>query len=278
MNLYEKKNPKQLKFQLTGNSRYEERYLYISQTHDPVLLSWLMEKIQLGKSNDFFLLTIDKHIDLPFEQDWDEFFEELDFIKRIGEPQYQLEEVKKSFSRICKGEDIHFLLAALELNLINGCVIISPDKKKKKRLKKLRSHYSDHKIFHIPSIEILVNPRLDRASADQQELSIERLPDIIKGSDLLIDIDLDYFTYKEKRKRYVLSEERLNRIFSNKNLKHLFKNRASCITIALEEGYCNDHRDGNNCAYIFNRITKYFREMGLIGQKLIYKKIKKQLR
>lgn len=270
------KNLKILSFPITGNSKYPERNLYIFKTHDVALLSWLKEKIRLDIKEDFFLLTIDNHIDLPDKSDWDDKINALKDIKKIENINHQYENIKENFNSLFQGFDVHFILTAFEIGLIEGCLIISPEKKKEDLKKRLKERYNSQSIFFKTYLSSLFYPKGYAILNDNFDPKKKDICGKMKNSNLILDLDLDYFTYGKDDRRFAICEDHFNWLLNNEEIKALFRDDALCITIALEEMYCNL---GNeiNCKKIFNRLMQYFQEINIIKEKISYSEVKKRL-
>lgn len=245
----EDKNLTILTYPIEGNSRSPERRLYITKTHDVSLLSWLEEKKKLDLKDKFFLLTIDNHIDLPDAVGWDYLLEHLKEIKKYNDNEKQLDEIKSNFQVLFRGNDVNFILTAFEIDLLNGCLILSPEAKKEDRIDKLKERYGDKSIYYYPFFSNLFYPERyailnDRCDPNQKEVCTA-----LKKSNLFIDIDLDYFTYSRDSKRFIINNQHFNWLFDNKDIKTLFIEDATCITITLEKAYC-DSENQNNCEII----------------------------
>ena len=267
MPLSDTKNPRFLTYPLIGSEKNKNRYLYLCKTHDAALLSWIFDKIKFQRQN-YFLLTIDKHIDLLHVDYWEDFLHKLENIKeRSGK--IQLRFLKNNFQQIFAGNDIHFIIAAFELGLLDGCVIISPETQKMMRKIKLEEKYSDYPIFFYRSLSDLFfqdNVKWILRNFDSQQLAILSR---IEHSNLIIDIDLDYFVN--------VFDEDFDKKLNNEGIKKLFREDAVCISISLEENYCNlDNR--NNCQKIFKKVMRYFEEINLIREKIEFREVIKNLK
>lgn len=265
-----------LTYPIVGNSKFSNRNLYIFKTHDIALLSWLEEKIRLEMKDGFFLLTIDNHIDLPDNPDWEDLIRDLADLKRINNPDVQYDKIKGEFQSLFEGFDVNFILTAFEIGLIEGCLIISPEKKKDDRIKKLKKRYPDQGIYFKSYLANLIHPKSYAILDDKYDPEKKEIRRKIKSSNLILDLDLDYFTYSRDGIRFVISEDNFKWLFNNEEIKTLFLNDAACITIALEESYCGAENK-NNCKKIFNRLMQYFQEINIIKEKISYSEVKKRL-
>lgn len=269
------KNLKILSFPITGNLKYPERNLYIFKNHDVALLSWLKEKIRLDIKEGFFLLTIDNHIDLPDEIDWDDMINDLKDIKKIENINHQYENIKENFHSLFQGFDVHFILTAFEIGLIEGCLIISPEGSKEDLKKRLKKRYNGQSIFFKTYLSSLFYPKGHAVLNDHFDSKKREICGKMKKSNLILDLDLDYFTYGKDDRRFAICEDHFDWLLNNEEIKALFIDDAACITIALEETYCNL---GNkiNCRKIFNRLIQFFQEINLVQDDIGYDEILKE--
>lgn len=250
------KNSRFLRYSIVNDKTCEERALYIFKTHDVALLSWLTEKKRWGSQEDIFLITLDRHVDLPHE--FKALIQDMTLLKPLEDPIDQLRMLRGYFQELFNGEDVHFLLAALELDLIKDCLIISPEEKKEYRLIKLRNRFPHRNLFHEKSI---------------QDAFKEEIVEEFYNSQVILDIDLDFFTKVREDGNIVINSRAFSEFLSNRTINYLLLEKARCITIALEETYCNTNQESHNCETIFNRIMGVFRQIGLVEHEITYAEV-----
>ncbi len=238
--------------------------LYYSFNHDEALLSWYYEKNKLNKGN-FFLITIDAHID------WTDLAkEELVELKKFKERQKNLDnnnedlsesddphlqnlsELRKIIENSFRGDNVSFIVASMELGLIDDVLIISPNINDLE----IPETYEDmqgiqHKIYHIHSIRSLWYPYGRAVLNDDFNKRCLEIRNHLYSNPYIVDFDLDYFTYSRDNKEFVINEKHFKIIFNDSNFYNLLS-KASVITIALEPGCCGGVQ---NSAIIFHKIT-----------------------
>jgi len=240
--------------------------LYYSFNHDEALLSWYYEKNKLNKGN-FFLITIDAHIDWTdlvreeleelkkFKERQKKFDNNNEDLSELDDPHLQnLSELRKIIENSFRGDNVSFIVASMELGLIDNVLIISPN------INDLRipQTYEDmqgiqHKIYHIHSIRDLWYPYGRAVLNDDFNKEYREIQNHLKSNPYIVDFDLDYFTYSRDDKGFVINEKHFKIFFKDSNFYNLLS-KASVITIALEPGCCGGVQ---NSAIIFYNITSF---------------------
>lgn len=259
-------------FPLVKNTKGSERNLYISKTHDVSLLGWYRDKIAHQIEKPLFVITIDQHIDIPDHGEWDDLIRKLEPIKQMGSIQEQLTALEENFQSLFQGHDVHFLLAGLELDLVEGCLVFSPENGKEERKEKLKEHFPEKLIAFETYLSGLFYPNGHGIMNNKFDPEVRDLKDKIKNSYLIVDIDLDYFTYVRDDRHFHICQDNFNWLFNQKEIKELFMEHADCITITLEKLYCNYGNEGN-CKHILRKIIEFFRKIGLIEKEISYEDI-----
>ena len=241
----------------------EERKMYICFNHDEALLCWFHAKNKLNIES-FFLITIDNHFDLTTLEDkaknsLNEFLNMSEDVSIHG--------LRCIIEENFRPTNSSFIYAAMELGIIEDVLIISPDNSES--LKKDR--YTDrrgieHNLYYTISPVNLWHPRgrgILNDIADPRKIEIRKK---IENSHIIIDFDLDYFTYSKDEKTFIINRENFNQIFLNSydrnTLSYLLTEKSSVITVALEPLFCGGIQ---NCARILDIfINEYFADLHLL--------------
>ena len=276
MEAINQKNPKFISFPIKSNRKNHNRLLHIFETHDVAILCWLSEKIRLDLENNLFLLTIDNHVDLPDISVWDNLIQNINTIKKLRKPKLQLESLRERFQSLFKGHDVNFIVAALELDLIQGCLIVSPENDDKIELiEHLKGSYTNKNIYKKHYLTSLFYPNGHAILNDRFDHNKITIRNAIYESNLLLDLDLDYFTYFKDDRQFPISEDHFRWILDNEEISTLFLENAVCVTIAMEKLYCGNKQ---NCKKIFERMMQFFDEIDLIESKPCFDDVMKELK
>lgn len=190
----------------------EKCKMYLFFNHDEALLCWYQAKEELNIEN-FFLITIDKHFDLTILEDKAK--DSLNEFLNISED-VSIHDLRRIIEENFRSTNSSFIYAGMELGVINDVLIISPDNAES--LKK--EIYTDrrgieHNLYYTISPVNLWHPKgrgILNDIANPKKIEIRKK---IENSHIIIDFDLDYFTYFKDEKLFVLSLENFNQIFLN---------------------------------------------------------------
>lgn len=201
---------------------------YFTFNHDESLLCWYDAKNRL-EMNQFFLITLDKHLDLKELAPHNK--RELVNISNIFE-------LRRIIETKFHPPNVTFIYAAMELGIIKDALVISMDNGPFKK----RNNYVDlsgreHKLFYDSSATDLYYPEGLGILSDSSKPENEEIRDKINNSNLIIDIDLDYFTYFRDNNQFVINIDNFERIFRDGFRKTLLL-KAKVITVALEPTTC----------------------------------------
>lgn len=247
-----------------------DRYLFINYEHDAALLNWFEEKKRL-EIDEFFLITIDAHVDLAF-------LEEPILIK--------LKEYRDSFGNLKKdqlieliqfefhGHSVSFITAAMELGIISDVLIISPNNNRfrwrddkeisHRRLTCLKAKFKnyidssgkEHKIYFIPYMHHLGGDGRG-IMTDIVDKKKKELRNCILNSNLIIDIDLDYCTYPRDFKTFVISFKNFKWEFEDETFNNLLINNSDVISFSLEPLYCGGDSNCKSISEYFGYLLQY---------------------
>jgi len=232
-----------------------DKKVYLFFNHDEALLCWYNEKKHSGIDN-YFLITIDNHLDLT-ELD-DETKEALKiFLDSDNNDIFTLREIIETKFR---STNSNFIFGAMELGIVNDALILSPDDSNLRR-----EHYEDmrgieHHIYYSSSIISLWYPKGSGILNNGYPKENRAIQERIKTSNLIVDIDLDYFTYYKDDKMHVLSLDNFDHIFRKTHYVSIYDllERAKVITMALEPQFCGGIK---NCSKILQLLAnKYLNE------------------
>lgn len=273
---YSMKNLDYVSLQISPKETNIDRHLFINYEHDAALLNWFEEKNRL-EIDEFFLITIDGHIDLTFLEE--------DVVAK-------LQEYKESFTNLTKeqlielihskfhGHSVSFIIAAMELGIVSDVLIISPNHNRfrwrdnkeisHRRLRCLKTKFkiykdssgNDHNVYFIPYMHHLGegNKGIMTDIVDKKK---KKLRHQILNSKLIIDIDLDYCTYTRDFKTFVIAGRNLKWEFENEIFINLLINHADVISVSLEPLYCGgDH----NCIAISGYFSYLFQYCEILDE------------
>lgn len=237
--------------------------IYTCFKHDEALLSWYHAKNELNIEN-FFLITVDKHFDLtPLE---DEAKDSLNEFLNTSED-FSIHDLRNIIEENFRPTNSSFIYAAMELGIVNDVLIVSPDNAES--LKK--DNYIDrrgieHFLYYTISPTNFWFPRGRGILNDISNPRKNEIKEKIENSQIIIDFDLDYFTYHKDEKTFIISRDNFDHIFLNSyrgdNLPYLITEKSSVITIALEPLFCGGIKI---CARILDVfINEYLAELLII--------------
>ncbi len=264
-----------------------ERRLFLNYEHDAALLNWFEEKKRL-EIDEFFLITIDDHIDLAFLKE--------DTLKKLKEHRDSFENltIDKLIEIInleFHGHSVSFITAAMELGIISDVLIISPNNNRfhwrddkeiaYRRLKCLKMGFKvyrdssgiEHNVYFIPYMHYLGegNKGIMTDIVDKKK---KDLRDQILNSNLIIDIDLDYCTYSRDFKTFVINGKNFKWEFDNENFINLLVNHAEVISLSLEPLYCGGE---SNCKTISAYFAYLFQYCGILDNPDLLKQAVNQI-
>jgi len=98
--------------------------------------------------------------------------------------------------------------------------------------------------------------------------------DSVKKGNLILDIDLDYFTYNDGEGTWAMNERNLGVVLSSEGFCHLLR-VAKVISIALEPFFCGNTTE---CRHILKSLGSSIRkELGVDIEKAVTEKFRKEL-
>jgi len=224
--------------------------IYVCENHEKAFYYWCKAKKNMCIGDAFFLVTLDAHLDLMGWGLQSDFRKE---INRLGLG--DLDRMKELATRPRAGrQDIityRQSLAAMEAGLVGDVLLISPqipffeiyeDLSKRK-----------HRIFHCVHPSRL-RDLLTKNKALRKSIGYDGRAD----SNLILDIDLDFFTHLDKHEiPHVITEEELREIFSGDSILWWIYEKAKSITISLEPFWCGGM---DNSERILKLLKTYFQE------------------
>lgn len=207
---------------------------------------WCKAKKEM-RIDTFFLVTIDKHTDLM------EWGLQLDLQKEVNQLDLNdLEKIKELASRgRIEGNNFTYRQprVAMEAGLVKDMLLISSDVPYEEIYEDLSKR--KHRIFHCEHPnklkDLLVKNKMLRKSIGYNKCD---------NSNLILDIDLDFFTYLDENDiPYVINEEDFKNIFLHDSLLWLICKKARLITISKEPVWCGTKE---NSDHIFNLLKIHF--------------------
>lgn len=224
--------------------------LFLFKNHRMSFYYWSKMKQELGISNGFFVVTMDYHNDLA------EISHELkDRIMKL-DPN-DLPNIERFAKNKLGRRNDDYILASMEAGLVNDLLIISPESPFPKT-EYIDSSLVKHNIFHCYSPDDLGGLGgllTDSAPKRNKELIMKMGFPRNKTTSIILDIDLDYFTYSHNVRSYVMDRNNIKDIFSKDSLIWWIRNQARAITIAKEYTCCGGAK---NSRRILNSLWKYF--------------------
>lgn len=227
----------------------EQKPVFIFKDHRTSFYYWCKARKELGISDSFFVVTLDKHNDLfPLLPEKIAEIQALDLNNLVNVKDFTENKLKKL------NDD--YIFAAMEAGLIGDILIMSSEYTEVKE-------YTDsasvkHKIFHCFWPGDLSGHR-GLFTDDIPDRNRQLITSIGYGKNgnpnIVLDIDLDFFTYYYCDKTYVINEENFKDIFSHDSLIWWIYDKARLITIAKEPWGCGSARN-SNC--ILRLVNKYF--------------------
>lgn len=238
---------------VTVDKKFEKRQkpVFVFKNHRTSFYYWCKARKRFGISDSFFVVTMDHHNDLfPLLPEKITEIQALDLNNLVKVENFAKNKLKKL------NDD--YIFAAMEAGLIGDILIMSaelPDIKE----------YTDstsvkHKIFHCLWPGDLSGPRgllTDSITKRNRELITSIGYDKNGNPDIVLDIDLDFFTYYYCDNTYVIDEENFKDIFSDESLIWWIYDKARLITIAKEPWGCGGPQ---NSKRILRLLKKYFLE------------------
>lgn len=110
-------------------------------------------------------------------------------------------------------------------------------------------------------------------SFDHQDVKRAFLENAHKNN-LILDIDLDYFTYHDSEGQWALNDRNLKRILESDGFDYILGS-AKVVTIALEPFYCGDPEESS---YILENLSKHLKErLDIDIEKQVREKFKTEL-
>lgn len=209
---------------------------------------WCKAKKEMSINESFLLVMVDKHIDLSqwgLRQDFRKEINQLDLT--------DLDRIKELASRP-RGDmqdKIAYMqpLAAMEAGLVGDVLLISPEAPYLKIYEDLSKR--EHMIFHC------IHPNRLKGILRKNRLLRKRMgyPEDA-GSNFILDIDLDFFTYLDKHAiPHVIKEGKFEEIFSSGSLLWWIYEKARLVTISKESIWCGGI---DNSEHILKLLKIYF--------------------
>lgn len=146
----------------------------------------------------------------------------------------------------------NYIFAAMEAGLIGDILIMSPELPDIKEYVDSRSF--KHKIFHCLWPGDLSGRRgllTDTFPRTNKELIASIGYNNGNTSNIVLDIDLDYFTYFNCDKTYVINENNFEDIFTDTSLIWWIYKKARLITIAKEPMCCGSAQNSEQILKLF---------------------------
>jgi hypothetical protein len=233
----------------------KDKPIYLCEHHEMAFYYWCKAKKEMKIDDPFFLVTIDAHTDL---QSWGL---RLDFRKEINELDLNdLERIEELVARP-RGSRKNIVAymqsrVAMETGLVGDVLIVSPEIPNEEIYEDLSKRA--HRIFHC-----LHPNRLKDLLVKNEVLRKSIGYDKNVNSNLILDIDLDFFTYLDQQKvAHVLKEREFREIFSSDSPLWWIHENAKLITISEEPYWCGGK---DNSEHIFKSLETYFLEKQKTG-------------
>lgn len=226
-----------------------QKPVFVFKNHRTSFYYWCKARKEFGISDSFFVVTLDRHNDLfPLLPEKKTEIQALDL--------NDLVKVKNFVKNKLKKLNDDYIIAAMEAGLIGDILIMSSEPTGIKE-------YTDsasvkHKIFHCFWPGDLSGFRgllTDTATERNREIITSIGYDENGNPNVVLDIDLDFFTYYYCDNTYVIDEENFKDIFSDDSLIWWIYDKARLITIAKEPGACGSTL---NSERILKLLNKYF--------------------
>ncbi len=196
------------------------RRVYYHFNHDESLLCWYFEKKRLNIGTSF-LITIDGHIDfVELSEEEKQIISELQESKNssstrnnnhrglIDDTIYEVYNLREIIERQFRGDNVSFIPAAMELDIINDTLIISPNMSGMEQIDSyIDSQEKDHKLYYLQNITDLWTPIHNAVFYDNSKEENINIRERIENFPLILDFDLDYFTESHDGKTDILNDE-----------------------------------------------------------------------
>lgn len=252
------------------------KLIYVMLNHRAAYLCWMDAYRKSFIKEDAFLMHIDKHQDFALHQKAT--LEEDRHLK------YEQEKEHTDFIRERTSlKNCDFIVLAMDRGLIGDGVSIDNEDTEGKsaygtfkegtyettdRLEMIDSKGKTHRFYsgYSSVIQLYGYNGLLTDRFTHQDIQTTYQKGVQTGN-LLLDIDLDYFTYNEGDGQWAMSDRNIDRILHCDAFTDFLTN-SKVITIALEPYYCGDWTE---CKQILNRLNQCLKEhFGLdIEQKVI---------
>jgi hypothetical protein len=96
----------------------------------------------------------------------------------------------------------------------------------------------------------------------------------VARDNLVLDIDLDYFTYNDGEGQWALNERNLGLVLGSEGFRYVLE-KAKVITVALEPFFCGNSTE---CRDILNKLSSTLKEyIGVEAEEVTIKKFKREL-
>ena len=223
-----------------------DKPIYICENHEMAFYYWCKGKKEM-KIDVFFLVTVDRHTDLM------EWGRQSDIRKEVNRLDLNdLIKIKElaSRSRIQKNNLAYRQpRAAMEAGLVGDMLLISHEAPYEEIYEDLSKR--KHRIFHCVHPnglkDLLMKNKILRRSIGYDKNA---------DANLILDIDLDFFTYLDQHDiPHVISEEDFKEIFSSDSLLWWIYKKARLVTISKESFWCGGI---DNSEHIFKLLKTYF--------------------
>ena len=224
--------------------------IFLFKNHRMSFYYWCKVKNELDTNQGFFVVTMDQHNDLA--EPTAEMKNKLQNLDYNDLPKID----KFAKTKLGKLND-NWIYSAMEAGLVNDILIISPEKPFPEK-DYIDSNNVEHRIFHCNSPDDLGGMRgilTDKAPRRNRELIKSIGFPRGENSNIILDIDLDYFTYTHNVRSYVMDRNNIKDIFPRDSLIWWVRDKAKAITIAKEHTCCGGAK---NSRRILRALRKYF--------------------
>ena len=151
----------------------------------------------------------------------------------------------------------------MEAGLVNDILIISPQEPFSEKPPSERDYIDSnnvtHRLFYCKSPDDLggINGKLTDRYARGRNRELKESIGYPGGdnSNIILDIDLDYFTYTHNARNYVMDINNIKDIFTSDSQIWWIREKAKGITIAKEHSCCGGAK---NSRRILRALRKYF--------------------
>lgn len=236
---------------VTADKKLEKKPVFVFENHRMSFYFWCKARKEFGISDSFFVVTMDHHNDLfPLLPEKKAEVQTLDL--------NDLVKVKNFAENRLKKLNDDYIFAAMEAGLIGDILILSPELPDIEEYTDSRS--VKHKLFYCFWPGDLSGSRgllTDNIPERNRELITSIGYDTNGNPNIVLDIDLDFFTYFYCNNTYIIDEDNFKDIFSDDSLIWWVYDKARLITIAEEPWTCGS---AQNSQRILKLLKKHFLE------------------